>query len=267
MPSFATTDFATIGDVLAAYRGRHPDADVTGIERAYEVAEAAHRGQTRKSGEPYITHPLAVALVLADYGLDEATIEAALMHDVVEDTDVTLGDISAEFGSEVADLIDGVTKLDRLSFGTREAAQAATIRKMVVAMARDVRVLLIKLADRLHNVRTLGALPIEKQRRIAEETLQVYAPLATGWVCRKSNTRWRIAVSPLSIPARTPRSSRSWPNAPLSASDSSPASSPMSRSCWPMPTSRPRSQVDRSILTRSTGRWWSRVSHSRRSMT
>jgi GTP pyrophosphokinase len=169
---------AELGPVLAAYRDHHSDASDRLIHRAYEIAAARHSGQFRKSGHPYITHPLAVAHILAGYGLDGSTVAAALLHDTVEDTDLTLDDVRSEFGDEVAALIDGVTKLDRVKFGNREEAQAATIRKMVVAMAKDVRVLLIKLVDRLHNVRTLSALAPEKQERIARETIEVYAPLA-----------------------------------------------------------------------------------------
>ncbi len=165
-------------DLLDEFRRHHPDGDVEGIRRAHDVAAAAHEGQFRKTGDPYITHPVAVALILAGYGLDAVTIEAALLHDTVEDTEVDLGELIERFGPEVAALIDGVTKLDRIRFESREEAQAATIRKMVVAMAQDVRVILIKLADRLHNVRTLDAMPEDKQRRIAAETLEVYAPLA-----------------------------------------------------------------------------------------
>ena len=164
--------------VLDEFRRHHPRTDVGPIEEAHRVAEEMHRGQRRKSGEPYITHPLAVAHILAGYGLDAETIEAALLHDTVEDTELTLAEVTERFGSTVADLIDGVTKLDRVRFRSKEDQQAATIRKMVIAMAKDVRVLLIKLADRLHNVRTLAALEPEKQQRIAAETIEVYAPLA-----------------------------------------------------------------------------------------
>ena len=146
--------------------------------RAYELAQELHAGQQRATGDPYIVHPLIVTDILAGYGMDSATLQAALLHDTVEDTPATLDAIASEFGDEVASLIDGVTKLDRIQFSSREEAQAATIRKMVIAMARDVRVLLIKLADRLHNIRTIDPLPPDKQRRIAEETLEIYAPLA-----------------------------------------------------------------------------------------
>jgi GTP pyrophosphokinase len=157
---------------------RRPDADVALIERAYVVARDAHRDQVRRSGDPYIAHPIGVAMILADLGLDDVTIAGALLHDAVEDTELTLADLVDEFGDDVGAIVDGVTKLDRLEFDSREAQQAATMRKMLVAMAKDVRVLLIKLADRLHNMRTIASLPEAKQRRIAQETLDIYAPLA-----------------------------------------------------------------------------------------
>ncbi len=180
MPSSHTTELkrAEFDDVVTAFRVHHPDGDVDLLRRAYELARQAHEGQFRKTGDPYITHPVTVALMLAEYGLDEPTLAAALLHDTVEDTNLTLSDISSEFGEEVARLIDGVTKLDRVRYSNREQAQAATIRKMVVAMAQDVRVLIIKLFDRLHNMRTVHALRDEKQQRVARETLDVYAPLA-----------------------------------------------------------------------------------------
>ncbi|MBT8164039.1 MAG: bifunctional (p)ppGpp synthetase/guanosine-3',5'-bis(diphosphate) 3'-pyrophosphohydrolase [Acidimicrobiia bacterium] len=148
------------------------------LERAFELADRMHAEQTRKTGEAFIFHPLAVTQLLAEYGLDEATLAAGILHDTVEDTALDLEDLRREFGNEIADLIDGVTKLDRVEFEDRDEAQAATIRKMVIAMADDVRVLVIKLADRLHNIRTLGPFAPEKQERIAHETLEVYAPLA-----------------------------------------------------------------------------------------
>jgi GTP pyrophosphokinase len=180
MPSLPTTEQrqATFEDVAAAFLAHHPDGDIALLRRAFEVAEAAHQGQVRKTGDPYITHPVTVAFMLAEYGLDEPTLAAALLHDTVEDTTLSLSDLSIQFGDEIARLIDGVTKLDRVRYSNREQAQAATIRKMVVAMAQDVRVLIIKLFDRLHNLRTVHALRDEKQRRVAQETLDVYAPLA-----------------------------------------------------------------------------------------
>jgi guanosine-3',5'-bis(diphosphate) 3'-pyrophosphohydrolase len=162
--------------LLAIHRGAHPKVDARLLQRGYDLAEQCHRGQLRKSGDPYITHPLAVATILAELGMDTTTLVAALLHDTVEDTGLTLDDVTAEFDAEVAQLVDGVTKLDKVKFG--DAAEAETIRKMVVAMARDPRVLVIKLADRLHNMRTLRFLPPEKQERKARETLEVLAPLA-----------------------------------------------------------------------------------------
>jgi GTP diphosphokinase / guanosine-3',5'-bis(diphosphate) 3'-diphosphatase len=167
-----------IAPLLAVYRGKHPRASTVLVTRAYERAAAAHRGQSRKSGEPYITHPVAVAKIVAELGLDDITIAAALLHDAVEDTGVSVADVETDFGAEVAEIVDGVTKLDRLNFDSKEAQQAATMRKMLVAMAKDLRVLIIKLADRLHNMRTVAAMPAWKQERTARETLDIYAPLA-----------------------------------------------------------------------------------------
>ena len=162
--------------LLRTVRTHHPKGDLSIIERAYAAADRAHAGQKRQSGEPYITHPLAVAQILADLGLGPRAIAAALLHDTVEDTDYRLDQLSADFGDEVAMLVDGVTKLDKVKYG--DAAQAETVRKMIVAMSRDIRVLLIKLADRLHNARTWGFVPPEKAAKKATETLEIYAPLA-----------------------------------------------------------------------------------------
>ncbi len=164
--------------LLTEFRSRHPRADTSLIERAYAVALAAHVGQTRKSGEPYINHPMSVATIVARQGLDDITVAAALLHDAVEDTSVSLEDLERDFGSDVRLIVDGVTKLDRLHFDTREEQQAASMRKMLVALSKDLRVLIIKLADRLHNMRTLAALPEYKQQRVAQETIDIYAPLA-----------------------------------------------------------------------------------------
>jgi GTP diphosphokinase / guanosine-3',5'-bis(diphosphate) 3'-diphosphatase len=172
-----TTDRA-VRPLIERFRARRPDADTALIERAYVVARDAHRDQMRRSGDPYIAHPLGVAMILADLGLDDVTLAGALLHDAVEDTALTLDDLVADFGADVGTIVDGVTKLDRLEFDSKEEQQAATMRKMLVAMAKDVRVLLIKLADRLHNMRTIASLPEAKQKRIAQETLDIYAPLA-----------------------------------------------------------------------------------------
>jgi GTP pyrophosphokinase len=155
-----------------------PKASVKEVHRAYEFAAESHRGQVRKSGEPFIRHPLEVAHILADLGMDTATLVAALLHDVVEDTDLSLEVIEREFGDEVARLVDGVTKLDKIRYRSREQEQAENVRKMIVATARDIRVLIVKLADRLHNMRTLEALSRPKQEEKATETLEIYAPLA-----------------------------------------------------------------------------------------
>ena len=167
-----------VRELVDTYRSKHPKADTTLLTRAYHAAAEAHEGQVRRSGDPYIVHPLAVATILAELGLDEITLAAALLHDAVEDTAISLDDVTRDFGPQVAVMVDGVTKLDRVRFDSKEAQQAATMRKMLVAMAKDIRVLLIKLADRLHNMRTIAALPREKQERIARETIDVYAPLA-----------------------------------------------------------------------------------------
>jgi GTP diphosphokinase / guanosine-3',5'-bis(diphosphate) 3'-diphosphatase len=167
-----------VAPLLTAFRRRHPKAPTALITRAYLRSADAHRGQSRNSGEPYVQHPLAVAKIVAEFGLDDVTVAAALLHDTVEDTGTTLDDIERTFGRDVAAIVDGVTKLERVQFNSKEAQQAATMRKMLVAMARDLRVLIIKLADRLHNMRTIAAMPAWKQDRIARETLDIYGPLA-----------------------------------------------------------------------------------------
>ena len=169
---------SSIERLIGRFLEHHETGDVELIRRAGVVAINAHEGQLRRTGEPYVTHPIAVADITADLGLDEPTIVAALLHDAVEDTGVTTKWLAEEFGEQVAAVVDGVTKLDRLEFDSKEAQQAATIRKMFIAMARDWRVLLIKLADRLHNMRTISVMPMARQRAIAQETLDVYAPLA-----------------------------------------------------------------------------------------
>ncbi len=162
--------------LIKTVRATHPKADIRLIERAYDVAAHWHAGQKRKSGDPYITHPLAVATILAELGMNHETICAALLHDTIEDTPYTLEELRRDFGDDVAALVDGVTKLDKVKYG--EAAAAETVRKMVVAMSRDIRVLVIKLADRLHNMRTLRYLPRDKQERKSREVLEIFAPLA-----------------------------------------------------------------------------------------
>ncbi|WP_035925275.1 RelA/SpoT family protein, partial [Pseudofrankia saprophytica] len=163
-------------DIVEAHRDFHPKAEIGAIVRAYEAAELYHRGQMRRSGDPYIIHPVAVAEILADLGVDTTTLVASLLHDTVEDTRATLELLTEEFDSEVANLVDGVTKLDKMRFG--EAAEAETLRKLIVALAKDYRVLLIKIADRLHNMRTLGFMSPPKQAKISRVTLEILAPLA-----------------------------------------------------------------------------------------
>lgn len=167
-----------IQKLLDDISGYHPTADLGLVRRAYEFAAAAHEGQTRKSGDPYVTHPLAVAQIIAELRLDVSSLCAALLHDAVEDTSATVEQLSEQFGKEVAFLVDGVTKLGKLPYSTREEQQAENFRKMLLAMARDIRVILVKLCDRLDNMRSLNHLPPEKQERIAAETMQIYAPLA-----------------------------------------------------------------------------------------
>jgi GTP diphosphokinase / guanosine-3',5'-bis(diphosphate) 3'-diphosphatase len=176
--SSAPEDAGGVDGLLRKVRAYNPKADVRQVQRAFDFAAQSHRGQLRKSGEPFIRHPLGVAHILADMGMDTTTLVSALLHDVVEDTDLSLEKIESEFGGEIGAIVDGLTKLDRIEYRTREQEQAENVRKMIVAMARDIRVLIIKLADRLHNMRTLGALPPGRQEEIATETLEIYAPLA-----------------------------------------------------------------------------------------
>ncbi len=167
-----------IEQLLTDISGYHPTADLSLVRRAYQFAADAHAGQTRKSGDPYVTHPLAVAQIIADLKLDVSSVCAALLHDAVEDTSATVEQLSELFGKEVAFLVEGVTKLGKLPYSTREEQQAENFRKMLLAMARDIRVILVKLCDRLDNMRSLNHLPPEKQERIAAETMQIFAPLA-----------------------------------------------------------------------------------------
>ena len=165
-----------LAPITSRIRGIYSPSELALVERAFERADSAHAGQLRKSGDPYITHPVAVAEILVEFGLDAPTLAAALLHDCVEDTNYSLDELRREFGDEVANLVDGVTKLDRLTYGP--TAEAETVRKMVVAMAKDIRVLVIKLADRLHNARTWQFVNPESASRKGQETLDIYAPLA-----------------------------------------------------------------------------------------
>src|SRR5215207_7183887 len=168
----------TLEQIVTDIGTYYPAADLDLVRRAYTFAVQAHEGQTRRSGDPYVTHPLAVAHVITELKLDVASVCAGLLHDCVEDTSATVEQLGEQFGKEVAFLVDGVTKLGKLPYSTREEQQAENFRKMLLAMARDIRVILVKLCDRLDNMRSLHHLPSEKQERIAAETMQIYAPLA-----------------------------------------------------------------------------------------
>ena len=172
------SDMLALTDLLERVRGYNAQADLELIEKAYRYSKRMHDGQARKSGDPYFIHPASVSGIIAEMRLDTASVCAALLHDVVEDTDVTEKDIEQQFGEEVSFLVDGVTKLGKVNFHSKEDRQAESFRKMLVAMARDIRVLLVKLADRLDNMRTLEHMKIDSQERIATETMEIYAPLA-----------------------------------------------------------------------------------------
>jgi GTP pyrophosphokinase len=164
--------------LLDKFERTHPGEDSSPLTAAYQLALRMHAGQKRQSGEPYLVHPLEVAHILADMTTDRTCLVTGILHDVVEDTGVTIEEVRKQFGDDVAACVDGVTKLAKLKFYSREERQAESVRKMLLAMVKDIRVVLVKLADRLHNMRTLGALPRDRQERIAQETLEIYAPIA-----------------------------------------------------------------------------------------
>ena len=166
------------GEIMDMVKSYYPDADLDLIRAAYVYSARVHQGQTRMSGEPYLVHPVAVAAILAQMRLDEASVATGLLHDTVEDTLTSLEDVENYFGTEIATLVDGVTKISKIAFQSKEERQAENFRKMILAMSRDIRVLLIKLSDRLHNMRTLSHMPRESQVRISRETMEIYAPLA-----------------------------------------------------------------------------------------
>ena len=239
----------TIENILDAVKSYSPKADLDLIRRAYELARKAHAGQTRVSGEAYIIHPLHVAQILTQLHLDDATISAALLHDVVEDTIYTNNQMKEMFGDEVAMLIDGVTKLGRLQYKSKEEAQLESYRKMFLAMAKDIRVIMIKLADRLHNMRTLKYMREDKQKRIARETIEIYAPLANRLGI--SSIKWELEDLCL---RSTTTSSRMSSRSARSARRSSIRPSSRSRRSSPRRTSRRTSAAARSISTASTRR-------------
>ena len=183
-------------ELISKVRQYHPSGDLSMIEKAYHLASEAHEGQMRKSGEPYIIHPLCVAIILADLEMDKETIAAGLLHDVIEDTVMTYDDLVREFGKDVAALVDGVTKLSKLQYhGDKIEFQADNLRKMFLAMAKDIRVIIIKLADRLHNMRTLRYQSEEKQREISRETIDIYSPIAQ----RLGISRIKVELDDLSL--------------------------------------------------------------------
>ena len=172
------SDKFNIGDLCEYLDGRIPKEEINVVNQAYELASLAHHGQTRRSGEPYIFHPLAVAKTIAELNMDYRSIAAAILHDVLEDTSVKREELAKQLDEEISVLVEGLSKLTNLKFESHAEAQAANFRKMLLAIVDDIRVILIKLADRLHNMQTLGSMPREKQRRIARETLDIYAPIA-----------------------------------------------------------------------------------------
>ncbi|HPL18476.1 MAG TPA: HD domain-containing protein [Spirochaetota bacterium] len=194
-----------IGTLLKMIKNSNPDIDLAVIQKAYLFANVAHEGQQRLSGEPYIVHPLEVGIILAGFKLDTDTIAAALLHDTVEDTGTTLDMIEKAFGEEVARLVDGVTKISSIKSRTKATAQAATLRKMLIATVKDIRVIIIKLADKLHNMRTIMFQPPETQTRVAKEALDIYAPLARRLGMSKISSELEDLASASSIPTPTTR--------------------------------------------------------------
>ena len=200
LPGAAGRSDHGLRQLLAELRAYLPADQIKLVVEAYRFGARAHEGQRRRSGEPYISHPVAVARILADMHMDAQGIAAAIRHDVVEDTPTALADVEREFGAEIATLVDGVSKLDQMHFNSRAEAQAESFRKMMLAMIEDIRVILVKLADRLHNMRTLDAMPPEKRRRIAFETMDIYAPIAN----RLGIFKMRHELLDLSIKAAYP---------------------------------------------------------------
>ncbi len=188
----------------------NPDADEALLNKAYVYAMQKHGTQTRASGDPYFSHPLEVAAILTDLRLDDATIAVALLHDTIEDTDATRAEIDSLFGEEIGKLVEGLTKIKRLDLVSQKAKQAENFRKLLLAIADDVRVLLVKLADRLHNMRTLHHMPEHKRGRIAEETMEIYAPLAGAWACTTCAKSWKTLPSIRSTPKLMKPSPTVW---------------------------------------------------------
>jgi GTP pyrophosphokinase len=184
-----------LNDILDKVASYNPTADLNLIRKAYVYCAKVHQGQTRLSGEPYIIHPMEVAGLLAELRLDVPSVITGFLHDTIEDTLASVADLTGMFGEEVATLVDGVTKISKIHFKTKEESQAENFRKMLLAMSIDIRVILVKLADRLHNMRTLEFQPELKQRAIAQETMDIYAPIANGWGSHGSRWSWRTSLS------------------------------------------------------------------------
>ena len=201
---------AKFKELLAKVAENRPKDDPEIIRKAYEFSLKHHQGQTRASGEPYLVHPLEVAVVLADMKLDSTAIAAGLLHDAIEDTEVTHEDVRREFGDQVVHIVEGVTKIDKIDFASREERQAENVRKMVLAMVDDIRVVLVKLADRLHNMRTLEYLPEERRQNIAKETMDIYAPMAHRLGMGRSAANWKTCHSAILIPSVINRSMKQW---------------------------------------------------------
>jgi hypothetical protein len=220
-----------LADRLSTYLGND---QVNLVRRAYFYAEQAHDGQRRRSGEAYVTHPLAVANILADMHMDHQSLMAAMLHDVIEDTGIAKEALQAQFGETVAELVDGVSKLTQMNFETKAEAQAENFQKMAMAMARDIRVILVKLADRLHNMRTLEVLSGEKRRRIAKETLKSTRPSPTGWACTPFVSSSKTSAS-RPCTRCVPRASTRRSSAPGATARKS---STRSKNPWPLPGHR-----------------------------
>ena len=258
---------ALLESLLASVAEYNPGVDRDLLRRAFAFACKAHEGQQRRSGEPFIHHPLGVAEIVAELRLDDATIAAALLHDVVEDTGTVIDQVKAEFGEEIAQLVEGVTKLTRIQFASREQAQVENYRKMIVAMAQDIRVILIKLADRLHNMRTIEYLGKQKQQQKARETLEIYAPLAHRLGIH--TIKWQL--EDLAFQTLHPRKYAEIQamvnSAAPTGSRSSARRAHSSRRSSTSSPSRPRSPAVPSTSTRSTRRWRSAGRSSTRSTT
>ena len=197
-------------DLLQQMRENRPADDLEIVRKAYEYSQKHHAGQTRASGEPYLIHPLEVATVLAEMKMDPVAVAAGLLHDSVEDTSVTIGDIRKEFGEQVAHIVEGVTKISKIDFATKEEQQAENLRKMMLAMVDDIRVILIKLADRLHNMRTLEHLPLERQQKIAQETLDIYGPIAHRLGMGKFRENSKTSASVIWTRSATSKCTKRW---------------------------------------------------------